>query len=86
MNIDFNKFEKSIGKRLKFECSHILDDKTIFTDVFYASLREVSEDFIIVEQYLIESDENFENDKIKSNKRKLLKNKFKLNNEIPLNG
>ncbi|ELY2018138.1 hypothetical protein SL053_002051 [Flavobacterium psychrophilum] len=86
MNIDFTKFEKSIGKRLKFECSHILEGKTIFTDVFYASLREVSEDFIIVEQYLIESDENFENDKIKSNKRKLLKNKFKLNNEIPLNG
>lgn len=58
MNIDFNKLKSSVGKRLKFEIAFYLVDNSTFTDVFYAYLREVFDDYIIVEQFTIDSDDN----------------------------
>lgn len=71
-----------------FETTFLLEDRSLFTDIFYAILRKVDteNDFIIVEQYFVESDENFENEKIKSNKRKLTKGNFNISKETPLNG
>ena len=86
MNIDFNFLKKSIGKELKFEAKYLTKENGNFLDRFYATLREVKDDFIIVEQYIVQSDEN-ENYKIVSNKRKLQKGVFTIDtNEIPLNG
>jgi hypothetical protein len=82
MNIDFSFLEKSVGKTLKFEVNY----QDSFVDIFYAKLSEVFDDYIIVEQFTIESDENFENEKAKIIRRKLIKNKFTISNEIPLNG
>lgn len=84
MNIDFKLLKNSVGKRLRFEVSVGLDNKETFTDIFYATLREVGSDFIIVEHYYLKSDENF-NQELVSQKRKLVKNKFTLSPEIPLN-
>jgi hypothetical protein len=85
MNLDFNVLKKSIGKRLKFEANYISTDKVnSFKDVFYATLIEVSNDFIIVEQFTVNSDENYENEKIVLRKRKLVKNAFIISTEIPL--
>jgi deoxyadenosine/deoxycytidine kinase len=86
MNIDFCTFKSSIGKRLKFEVVFHLKDDSTFTDVFYAYLREVFDDYIIVEQFTIETDVYFENSKITSKLRKLEKKKFDIDTkEIPLN-
>lgn len=86
MNIDFNKLKSSVGKRLKFEIAFYLADNSTFTDVFYAYLREVFDDYIIVEQFTIDSDDNYENPKITSKFRKLSKNAFNIDTkEIPLN-
>lgn len=85
MNINFSLLEKSVDKRLKFEANYLLN-KLPFKDVFYATLKEVFDDYIVVEQFIVESDDNFENEKVKLIKRKLTKNNFHINNEIPLNG
>ena len=85
MNIDFNFLKKSVGKRLKFEVTYYIKHIS-YDDVFYATLSEVFDDYIIVEQFTVETDDNFENEKVKIIKRKLIKNKFNINNEIPLNG
>lgn len=84
MNIDFNILKKSIGKRLKFEVIYFFN-KTPYKDIFYATLIEIFDDYIIVEQFTVDSDDNFENEKIKLIKRKLIKNKFTINTEIPIN-
>ena len=88
MNIDFNFLSKSVGKRLLFETSFLLEDRSVFIDIFYAFLRKVDteNDFIIVEQYFVETDENYENEKIKSIKRRLSKGNFDISNTTPLNG
>ena len=85
MNIDFSLLKKSVGKTLKFEVTYLFNSIS-FDDVFYATLKEVFDDYIIVEQFTVEADNNFENEKAKLIKRKLTKNKFNINNEIPLNG
>lgn len=41
MNMDFNLLKKSIGKRLMFKATFLLEDRSLFTDKFYAFLREV---------------------------------------------
>jgi hypothetical protein len=85
MNLDFNVLKKSIGKKVKFEANYMSTDKVnSFKDVFYATLIEVSNDFIIVEQFTISSDENYENEKIVLLKRKLIKDTFIISTEIPL--
>lgn len=84
MNIDFNILKKSIGKRLKFEVIYFFD-KTQYKDIFYATLIEIFDNYIIVEQFTVDSDDNFENEKIKLIKRKLIKDKFNINTEIPIN-
>lgn len=85
MNIDFVLLEKSIGKRLKFEVTYILKERNFF-DSFYAELREVGNDYIIVEQFLVETNEN-DKDIIISKKRKLRKGDFTIiSKELNLNG
>lgn len=85
MNIDFSLLKKSVGKTLKFEVTYLFN-KSSFDDVFYATLKEVFDDYIIVEQFTVEADDNFENEKAKLIKRKLTKHKFNISNEIPLKG
>lgn len=85
MNMDFNFLKRSIGKNLKFEATYLSNNKS-FVDVFYATLSEVFDDYIIIEQFTVESDDNFENEKAKFIKRKLIKGSFTISNEIPLNG
>lgn len=85
MNIDFNFLKKSVGKTLKFEVRYTFGINNYFDDIFYATLNEVFEDYIIVEQFTVEADDNFENEKIKMIKRKLVKRRFSISNEIPLN-
>lgn len=82
--MDFKLFENSVGKRLRFEVSITMENKDTFIDIFYAVLREVGDDFIIVEHFYLKSDENF-NQELVSQKRKLEKNKFVISREIPLN-
>lgn len=85
MNIDFSLLKKSVGKTIKFEVTYLFN-KNSFDDIFYATLKEVFDDYIIVEQFTIEFDENFENEKVKLIKRKLTKHNFNISKEIPLNG
>lgn len=85
MNIDFKFLDNSVNKMLKFEASYLLKDKSTFKDMFYAYLREVGDNYIIVEQFFVKSDKNYENEQIVSIKRKLIKGNFNINNEIPLN-
>lgn len=88
MNYDLKRFEKSIGKSLKFEVLSILKDNSKIVEIFYAVLKSVNveEEYIIVEQHYIESDENY-NEILKSQKRKLHKNKFQVDTKTtPLNG
>ena len=82
MNLDFSLLRKSIGQCLIFETTFVLKDTSLFTDVFYAYLREVEDNFIVVERYFIDADENFENEQIKSIKRKLVKGSFTINSTI----
>lgn len=84
MNIDVNKLKRSIGKKLKFEATYLKVDKSKFEDVFYAVLKEVNEEYIIVEQTYVVADEDY-NDIILTQKRKLIKDKFTITREIPLN-
>jgi hypothetical protein len=84
MNIDFRLLQKSIGEELGFEADYILNGNINFHDIFYAYVREVGNDFIIVEQYLIETDDD-DNDKIISHKRKLTNGMFKINQKTPIN-
>lgn len=86
MNMDFRLLQKSIGKTLKFEATYFFENNKSFDDVFYATLNEIFDDYIIVEQFTVDSDDNFENEKVKLTKRKLVKGNFTISNEIPLNG
>lgn len=83
MNIDFEFLKKSINKNLKFKKTYFLNNNS-FIDVFYAILKEVGDDYIIVEQFYVKSDDNF-NEEIVSQKRKLVKKSFEIDKEIPLN-
>jgi len=85
MNIDFDLLKKSIGKRLKFEVGYYINS-TLYDDIFYATLTDVFDNYIIVEQFTIEYNENYEDERVKMIKRKLIKSKFNINKEIPLNG
>lgn len=51
MNMDFKLLNNSVDKVLKFEAPYLLKDKSTFKDMFYAYLREVGDDYIIVEQF-----------------------------------
>lgn len=82
MNLDFNKLKNSLGKKLKFEANYIKEDKSFFKDVFYAVLIEVRENHIIVQQTYVVSNEEFK-DVIISQKRKLIRGRFIINDEIP---
>jgi uncharacterized protein YxjI len=85
MNIDFNKLKRSIGKKLKFEATYLKADKSKFEDAFYAVLKEVNEEFIIVEQTYVVADEDY-NDMVLTQKRKLIKDKYIIDTEkTPLN-
>ncbi len=84
MNINFSLLKRSIGKELKFEATYLMNGEN-FTDKFYAVLDEVSEDYIIVKQSFIYTDEN-DKDSPVTFKRKLVKNCFTIDNEIPVNG
>ena len=85
MNIDLNFLKKSLNKRLKFQVVVFLENSEIFTDDFYGYIREVTDNYIIVEHFYLQSDENFAQKKV-SQKRKLNKNAFIISDEIPLNG
>lgn len=85
MKIDSNILNKSLGKKLKFMAEYYINEDN-FRDVFYATLIEVNEDYIIVEQLFVVQDKDFENEILRSIKRKLKKGNFKILNEIPLNG
>ncbi len=84
MKFDFKLFKNSVGKNLKFEVTVRLTKNDTFTDAFYVVLREVYADYIIVEHFYLQSDKDF-NEIVVSQKRKLVKEKFKLCTEIPLN-
>lgn len=86
MNIDFRLLQSSIGKILKFEVTYIFENNKSFDDVFYATLNKVFDDYIIVEQFTVDSDDNFENEKVNLIKRKLVKGNFTISDEIPING
>ena len=86
MNIDFNFLKKSIGKLLKFEVTYFFENETSYDDIFYAVLQEVFDDYVIVEQFTVESDNNFENEKVRLIKRKLVKDNFIISKDTPLNG
>jgi hypothetical protein len=77
MNVDFKTFSKSVGKPLKFICQNKLEDGSFFSDEFIGKIVEIGEDYLIVKQDYIESDLDF-NLTLKSQKRKLLKNKFNI--------
>ena len=84
MNRNLSFLNKSIDKELKFEATYLLNGKN-FTDRFYAILKKVEDDFILVEQRLINTDEN-DKDNLITFQRKLVKNCFTIDDEIPVNG
>ena len=56
MNIDFNKFMSSVGKRHKFEIVFSLNDYSTFTDVFFAYLINI---FYLMNQHLKQVYDNY---------------------------
>lgn len=85
MTVDLKYLKKSIGKTLKFEVDYITKD-FVFTDVFYAVLKEVNdEDGIIVEELFVLVGKNLQ-ESLQYQTRLLKKGSFRLNEEIPLNG
>jgi hypothetical protein len=85
MNIDFNFLKKSIGTTLKFKRTLITKDGN-FIDIFYATLKEVFDDYIIVEQFYVKAEEDY-SEEIISQKRKLQKGNFEIDSkETPIKG
>lgn len=85
MNIDFNLLKKSIGKELKFQTEYTVDE-IHYVDKFYAVLKQVENDFIVVEQHLLYMNENADNNFGTFN-RKLLKGDFTIDTmRTALNG
>lgn len=84
VNIDFGFLKSSIGKILLFQAKYYSPDGVVFNDVFYATLLEVHEDYIIVAQFHVISDEKFENEKYVQHKRKLNKGRFSISKSTPL--
>ena len=84
MNIDFNFLKKSLNKRLKFQVIVFLENGEKFTDDFYGYIKEVNDNYIIVEHFYLQSDENFAQRKV-SQKRKLIKNEFVIDKDTPIN-
>lgn len=73
MNIDSNILYNSIGKKLKFEATYYIKNSKPYTYIFYAELSEVFDNYIIVKQFTVQSDE-----KVLIVKRKLVKGKFEI--------
>lgn len=71
--------KKSIGKNLSFEVGYTIDDESSFIDLFNAVLLEVNveENYILVNHFYLISDDDF-NEKIASQKRKLVKGDFRI--------
>jgi hypothetical protein len=84
MDVVFNKLKKSIGKKLKFNVAYVTSATESFTDVFYATVKEVEDNFIIVEQIIVLVGDNYK-EQIIGQKRKLLKGEFTIDKEISLN-
>lgn len=84
MIVDFKHLKKSIGKTLKFEASYIINGSR-FNDGFYAVLKEINEDSLIVEETFVSVEDGYQ-DTLKVQKRLLKKGSFLLSREIPLNG
>lgn len=72
--------KKKFNERVKFEINFLLADKSFFKNIFYAYLREVTEDYIIVEEFYVKSDGDFK-EEMAIQKRKLKHGDF-----IILNG
>lgn len=69
-----------MNERVKFEVHFLLGNRSNFINVFYAYIREVNEDCIIVEEYYVTSDENY-NEKMAIQKRRLKHGLFEILNE-----
>ena len=66
------KFENLIGQKRRFKVSYISPS---FVDIFFAEIKEVYEDYIIVEQIYVKSDGAY-NEELITQKRKLGKRDF----------
>lgn len=84
MNIDLNVFKNSLNERFKFQVTVFFKSGEMFTDDFYAYIREVNSNYIIVEHFYLQSDENFAQRKV-SQKRKLIRNEFVIDKDTPIN-
>ncbi|WP_291148046.1 hypothetical protein [Flavobacterium sp. UBA7680] len=67
-------FEKLIGQKRRFLVNYVLPK---FEDIFYAEIKEVHENYLIVEQKYIRTDEEYNEEQI-TQKRKLDNGLFEL--------